>query len=204
MCALFLAQYFPEVDDGRPLKVVDFAPMASLSAFVRRATNGRTPLVVYRTADLLAPGVDDTVDLMDLKVYCDATVDFVICSHVLEHVTDDRRAIRELFRILKDGGQGIVLVPIVLGLEQIDEDPTVTDPTERWRRFGQDDHIRLYSKAGFVGRLREGGLTVRELGAHDLGLEKFALHGITQQSVLYIVEKSAGREPDRSAPGVVT
>jgi hypothetical protein len=34
--------------------------------------------------------------------------------------------------------QGILVVPIVLSIDEIDEDPSVTDVAERWRRFGQD------------------------------------------------------------------
>ena len=46
----------------------------------------------------------------------------------------------------------MLLVPVVLGIKEIDEDPTLTDVRERWRRFAQDDHLRLYSKCGFVQR----------------------------------------------------
>ena len=98
---------------------------------------------------------------------------------------------RELRRILKREGQGILVVPIVLTLDQIDEDPSVTDVSERWRRFGQDDHVRLYSKQGFLSRVQEAGLKVNQLGRDHFGNGAFTKHGITDRSVLYIVEKGA-------------
>lgn len=96
--------------------------------------------------------------------YCDITAidqpderfHLIICSHVLEHVPDDRLAIRELFRVLKPGGTAILQVPISASLERTIEDPSLTDPRERERRFGQDDHVRIYG-ADFPTRIREGG-----------------------------------------------
>jgi ubiquinone/menaquinone biosynthesis C-methylase UbiE len=147
--------------------------------------------VTYRTADLYADGVDDRLDITDMKIYADGSLDFFICSHVLEHVRDDRKALRELYRVLRPGGSGILLVPIVMCVEEIDEDPAVTAPKERWRRFGQDDHVRLYSKLGFLERVRQAGFVVREVKADDFGPKYFERHGITPQSVLYVVKRPA-------------
>lgn len=143
----------------------------------------------YRTCDLFAEKVDDRVDLMKMDLYPDARWDAFICSHVLEHVPDDRRALSELFRVLKPGGWGILMVPINVRMTQIDENPAVTDVGERWRRFGQDDHVRAYDKQGFLGRVREAGFEVNEYGAKYFGRFAFWRYGITQKSVLYVVEK---------------
>jgi len=143
----------------------------------------------YRSADLFAEEVDDTVNLMDMHAYREGQFEVFLCSHVLEHVVDDRKALREIFRVLEPGGVAVLLVPILLGLETIDEDPTVTDPSERWRRFGQDDHVRLYSKAGFMERVREAGFQLSNLGVKHFGRKAFLRHGITTQSVLYVAVK---------------
>ena len=83
-----------------------------------------------------------------------------------------------------------MMVPIILSVTQIDEDPDLKDEGERWRRFGQFDHVRLYSKSGFLERVRDAGFEVRELGKEFFGEELFNRTGITNQSVLYVVEKS--------------
>lgn len=126
--------------------------------------------------------------MTDLRIYQDRQFDVSICSHVLEHVADDRRALRELFRVLKPGGRGILMVPIILGLAGIDEDPAA-DVGERWRRFGQHDHVRLYWKADFTERVRSAGFVVHEYDRRFFGEERFVRNGITRQSVLYMVEK---------------
>jgi len=185
--ALFLRDYLMSLDS--PVQMVDFGPSQQLAAFVRRHIAKQ---VQYRTADLLTENVDDHVDITNLQSYASDQFDFFICSHVLEHVRDDRKALRELHRILKPGGQAILMVPIILSIDHVDEDPDVHDEAERWRRFGQFDHVRLYSKQGFLERVREAGFAIRELGEEFFGAEVFERCGITPQSVLYVVEKSAG------------
>ena len=81
------------------------------------------------------------------------------------------------------------MVPIILTIDQIDEDPEVTDSAERWRRFAQDDHVRLYSKFGFVERVKSAGFGLKQLGIEYFGESTFRQYGITDKSVLYIAEK---------------
>jgi SAM-dependent methyltransferase len=187
LCALYLNEVL--ADWQRRIAMVDFAPAKALSEWTRRTLVERGFNDSYRTADLWAEGVDDKVDITDLACYQSGTVDLFLCSHVLEHVADDRRAMRELHRILKSGGRGMLLVPLVRGLKEIDEDPTVTDVAERWRRFAQDDHVRLYSKREFLRRLREAGFVVREFGISHFGRRQFEAQAITESSVLYVVVK---------------
>lgn len=89
----------------------------------------------------------------------DAQFDWVICNHVLEHVEDDRKAMRELFRVLKPGGRAILQVPYAVDLETTFEDSTIISHEERTARYGQFDHVRLYG-ADYPDRLREAGFTV--------------------------------------------
>jgi SAM-dependent methyltransferase len=100
-----------------------------------------------------------TADLMDLP-FEDACFDLILCSHVLEHVPDDRRAMAELLRVLRPGGAALLLVPFATDGQGTDQDPDVEDPMERERRFGQWDHVRLYDRDDFINRLREVGFDV--------------------------------------------
>lgn len=81
------------------------------------------------------------------------------------------------------------MAPINLGLQEITEDISCSDVTKRWKYFGQDDHIRLYSKNGFIRRIEDSNFKVNELGINYFGNEKLSNNGITRTSVLYIVEK---------------
>ena len=179
--ALYINKY---LDRTKKYRLLDIAPAQPLRSFLKRKIN-----IVYRCADLMDKDVDDTgVDIMDMG-YSDKSFDIFICSHVLEHVTDDQKAMRELYRILDDGGAGIAMVPIILSIEKIDEDPSITDVAERWKRFGQDDHVRLYPKKIFTDRLKESGFTVKEITQRDFEKDSFIINGISPKSVLYIVSK---------------
>jgi SAM-dependent methyltransferase len=187
--ALFLLTYLPGLKASGVARIIDFAPSAALSAFIRQQIADAGQRVSYRTADYSGVGVDDRVDITDLRTYEDNQFDFFICSHVLEHVSDDRKAVSELYRILQPGGKGILMVPIILSLDQIDEDHTLQDEGEKWRRFGQDDHVRIYSKDGFLERTAQAGFRIQQYGKDFFGEGSFTRAGITMQSVLYVVEK---------------
>ena len=133
----------------------------------------------YLTADLEDPHADVRMDITHIE-YPDATFDVIYCSHVLEHVSDDRAALRELHRVLKPDGWALIMVPITA--ERTFEDPSVTDPKERERRFGQDNHVRRYGR-DFVGRLKDALFNVKVFGASDVANKTEArLMGLTSDS----------------------
>ena len=189
--AIYLSQFLvrqAKTNLKTAFSILDFAPNPVLSCLIKSKFSDR-PGFCYRTADIRRDGVDDQVDIMNMEIYRTAQFAFFICSHILEHVEDDRQALRELFRITKDGGGGILMVPIDLSFSGIDEDPACTDEAIRWGRFGQGDHVRKYSKQGFIDRVSEAGFIVHQFGCEVLGTEQFIKNGITQQSILYVVEK---------------
>jgi SAM-dependent methyltransferase len=135
----------------RPQRVLHFAPERGLE---RRLA--RQPHLDYLSGDLEPGAAMATLDITRLDLP-DESFDCVLCYHVLEHVSDDLAAMRELHRVMRPGGWGVVQVP-TYG-ETTVEDPTVTDPAERRERFGQEDHVRLYGR-DFLDRLRSAGFEV--------------------------------------------
>lgn len=118
----------------------------------------RTGGFAVTTTDYSAPGVDEHWDITDIP-QADRTYDVILCSHVLEHVPEDRKAMSELHRILKADGVLFLQVPYDRDTPETDEDPSITDPEERIRRFGQFDHIRQYGQ-DLITRLEEAGFAV--------------------------------------------
>lgn len=157
--------------------ILEIAPSRPVSDWLRRQ-----PKVLYRSADLEMASADDRVDVTDMACYPDQTFDMVICSHVLEHVPDDLQALREMHRVLKPTGVAILLVPISRLEETVDEDPTLQDEAERWRRFGQGDHIRIYGRAGFRARLEGAGFRLEEFRPE----RDFGSAGLAPQNCLYL------------------
>lgn len=112
---------------------------------------------VYVGADI-APGprVSHVFDVEHIP-FPAASFDLVICSHVLEHVPDDRQAVREFARVLAPAGRAVFQHPINTAAACTAEDPAVVSPNERARLYGQFDHLRMYS-TDFPARLEESGL----------------------------------------------
>ncbi|MHB1116416.1 methyltransferase domain-containing protein [Sideroxydans sp.] len=180
--ALWLDQQLENSTLSRSSKVMHFAPEEALSKRLRQLFDN------YETADFAMDHVDYKVDLQSLP-FADESYDFFICSHVLEHVASDDQAIRELFRITKTGGCGILVAPIIVGLEKTVEDPSVTDAAGRWRLYGQDDHVRLYAHDDYVNKIRSHGFRVAELGEEYFGKDVFRSLGMIPSSILYVVSK---------------
>ncbi len=137
--------------DGRPKKMLHVAPERQLARWFSEC-----PSIDYLSADLLSSTAMVKMDITDIQ-YPDHTFDVIYCSHVLEHVPDDRRAMREFLRVLRPGGWAILQVPIMA--DRTIEDPTVTSPDERLRLFGQKDHVRRYGP-DYANRLSESGFIV--------------------------------------------
>jgi SAM-dependent methyltransferase len=108
------------------------------------------------TADLHIPA-DLRLDITEMDVP-DRSFELILCSHVLEHVPDDRAAMSELFRVLSPGGLALVLTPYRPDLPTY-EDPTITKPLDRMVAFGQQDHVRIYGN-DLADRLRGAGFEV--------------------------------------------
>jgi predicted SAM-dependent methyltransferase len=181
---LYLLFIEKKVIANKEYSIVEFAPRAALSKRLKELPN-----VTHRTSDLFMKEVDDQLDLQNLHLYKDNSFDLFICSHILEHVEDDIKAMKELYRILKPGGFGITMVPIITTVIETKEDPSIKDPLLRTKYFGQSDHVRLYAKHDFIQRLQSVGFKVNLYEADYFGKALFDQCGITQQSVLYTVEK---------------
>lgn len=137
------------------LKVLHIAPEQCFYPRFRKMKN-----IIYTTADLNSPLADIKLDVQEMP-FDDNTFDAVICNHVLEHVPDDRKAMREILRVLKPGGFAILQVPMDITLEKTYENPDIITPEEREIHFRQKDHLRLYGR-DYLQRIKECGFYVRD------------------------------------------
>ncbi|HEX2868605.1 MAG TPA: methyltransferase domain-containing protein [Ignavibacteriales bacterium] len=150
--------------DQKPRKFLHIAPERCFISRLRKSLRKGS----YITADLSDPRASVKMDITKIE-YPEGSFDAIYCSHVLEHVQDDRKALSEFYRILKKDGWAVIMVPIEA--EITFEDPAVTDPMERERIFGQADHVRCYGK-DFVDRLLEAGFHVTVVNAKDISSEE--------------------------------
>ena len=132
--------------------MLHLAPEKNLRRVLQRCEN-----IQYVSADL-APYASVRTDINAL-CFGDESFDVVICNHVLEHIPDDCRAMREIIRVLKSGGWAILQVPIAASRIATVDGPPACSPSERLRLFGQDNHVRLYGR-DYARRLEAAGFFV--------------------------------------------
>lgn len=153
------------------LRFLHLAPEMGLETRLQRVSS-----LKYVTADFNSPYVDLRADLCHLPLGPDS-FDVIHCSHVLEHVPDDRGAMVQLLGVLRPEGWGLIQAPIWTDGPSW-EDASITDPGERERAFGQHDHVRIYGP-DYPDRLREAGFEVDQIRATDFlsakELERYAI-----------------------------
>ena len=131
----------------------------------------------YTTTDLHSPLADVKADICALP-FEDNSYDLILCNHVLEHIPNDLKAMKELYRVLKPRGTAILQVPLEEDRENTFEDDSITDQQERTRIFGQYDHVRVYGQ-DYYNRLQKAGFKatpvdyIKEVTEGDI--KRFAL-----------------------------
>lgn len=138
---LFLSNIF-RTNNSKRLKVIHIAPEKCLSSYLSKLDN-----IEYIKGDLFCSGYKYPADVINLDLMNLAletnSVDVFICNHVLEHVQDDIRCMREIYRVLKPGGIAVLQVPYSLNTEHTIRDK-VSSNNERIAKYGQRDHVRLF------------------------------------------------------------
>lgn len=139
--------------DGEEATLLEFAPENGLSTALSSRPNIR-----YESGDIRAGMAVNVMDITSIP-RDDATYDYVLASHVLEHIADDRTAMAELLRVLRPGGTALLQQPVDSARELTYEDWALQTEEERLRAFGQEDHVRVYGR-DLATRLADVGFVV--------------------------------------------
>jgi SAM-dependent methyltransferase len=169
--------------DNSPKDLLHVAPEPQMAILFKRAAHLR-----YVSVDLMTSRAMVKSDLTRLS-FTDASFDFVFCSHVLEHVPDDRAAMRELYRVMRPRGWAILQVPIKG--DRTYEDFSITTPEGRLAAFGQHDHVRMYGR-DYRDRLMEAGFDVTvDSIARQLPERTARRLGLQRDEEIYVCRKPA-------------
>ena len=157
---------------SKPIKLLHFAPEQAFYNRFKKLDN-----IEYTTTDIESPLADVKADICNLP-FEDNTYDVILCNHVLEHIKDDKKAMEELYRVMKPGGWGIFQIPQDIQRATTFEDDSIIDRKERAAIFGQYDHVRVYGR-DYFDKLRSIGFRVEEIDytskLSDTEIDKFRL-----------------------------
>ncbi|WP_147290000.1 class I SAM-dependent methyltransferase [Helicobacter didelphidarum] len=176
---------------SKSIKVLHFAPEKSITSIFKMFKN-----IEYISCDIEPEKAMCVQDITNIT-FDDNTFDIIFCSHVLEHIEDDSKAMTELFRVLHPQGIAILQVPFgkihpfdKTELTTTFEDFTITAPEEREKAFGQEDHVRLYEKNDFVKRLKDSGFNVIEEKIMEAFKDEFQIkYGLSADDIIFAVTK---------------
>ena len=169
----------------KTINLLHVAPERNLQKILKSFSN-----IEYVSGDLNPlVNCDVILDITDIK-FKDNFFDVIICNHVLEHVKDDQKAMRELFRVLKPKGFAILQVPISKKAKETFEDFQITAPESREKYFGQKDHVRIYGSKDYKNGLESAGFKVELYDIkNDLSIQEVKRLGLNQEEILYIGKK---------------
>ncbi|HOU98266.1 MAG TPA: class I SAM-dependent methyltransferase [Bacteroidales bacterium] len=184
LIVLFLKQYF---DPHKILQVLDIGITSKqIESFFKKNFASST----YLTLDKYNSDANYQLDVENMSEINDNSFDLIICSHVLEHIPNPFNAVNEIYRILKKQGQAIILVPILLSIDKTIENPSYNTDELRWKYYGQNDHLRLFSKKDFLSLIKSVPFEIKELGIDYFGADSFNICGLTETSTLYLCTKN--------------
>ena len=105
----------------------------------------------YADVELRMPSSADGLD------YEGDQFDVVICSHVIEHLQDDRAMLATVYRVLRPGGLAVIQIPLDLFDSEIHPDAELINPDFL---AGKSDHVHRYNVASFDALLQEAGFKI--------------------------------------------
>jgi hypothetical protein len=177
---LYLERETPLLRDR--LRVLHLAPERGLGARLRALPN-----LDYTSADLGAGRAMVTADLTALP-FADGSFDVVLCNHVLEHIPEDRQAMREIRRVLSLDGWVVMQHPIDANRAETFEEPAARTPEQRKRLFFQSDHVRLYGR-DFADRLAQADLVTETI--------RYVDRCTAEERARYRLDQAPSSRPDR-------
>lgn len=175
-----LKDRFKHVDSA-----LHFAPEPHIAKWIKQIA------AAYLSCDL-EPVAMEVQDITKLT-YADERFDFIMCSNVLEHVPDDRKALSELYRVLRRDGTCVLAVPIWRMGDSF-EDHSITSPSDRREKFGQADHVRLYGLEDFKRRICEAGFAIEIITPRSFDprvVTRFGLNHLTTGELFLCTKPAA-------------
>ena len=157
----------------RPLSLLHIAPEQPLYYYIFSHKN-----ITYHYGDLFPEKYNyycrnpEKIDITNIS-YSESSFDIVIASHILEHIPDDKQAMKEIFRVLKRGGWAVLQVPVSWETSHTIEYKGINTAEERLKLYGQKDHVRIYG-SDYTTRLEDAGFSV-ELFRPEVYNKKWAL-----------------------------
>ncbi len=147
-------------------KILHFSPEKNIYNFIKQ----HNEVVTADIEPLFYKIIDDKIKNEDATRLSFAvnSFDVIIGNHILEHIPDDKKAIKEMYRVLKPGGRAILQVPYSTTILTTLETPEINNPEKQSALYGQKDHVRIYQLQDYISRLQKAGFKVEVIDYSNL------------------------------------
>lgn len=166
-------------------RILHFAPEGRVQQEIRKYIGLKG---AYISGDIVPGRADEVVDITNIK-YADESFDIVIASMVMEHIVDEAKALEEIMRVLAEGGQAVLTVPVAIDIENTQEDESIITEEDRRKYYGQEDHVRLYGR----DIEKRWGAYCRNITAYKpsdcLSTEMIRSMGVPPEYYVFVLEK---------------
>ncbi len=181
---LYLNKETTLLQNSAKIELLHIAPEQCFYSIFKKRENFN-----YTTFDLNSPLAEIHGDITKLP-FKENTFDYILCNHVLEHIENDDLAMKELFRVMKSGGYGIVQVPMQPNRLETYEDFSITHAEERVKHFGQYDHVRWYGRDDYFTRLENVGFTTQKIKVNEFfSKEEINRYGLDVNEIIPVIQK---------------
>lgn len=166
-------------------QVLHFSPEKRLYRWLKKRA-------LMTTVDI-APGfymnIDSSIKYADATQlpFADGSFSLIIANHILEHIPEDSKAIKEMWRVLKNDGVALLQVPYSATLPTTMEEPYINDPARQAALYGKKDHVRIYAMKDYINRLEKAGFRVSVLTPE--ALVSFRAHAIQEDESVFLCYK---------------
>ncbi len=160
-------------------RILHFSPERSLEHYFFKGKFEN-----YYTANLKGKNIDFEIDLSK-KIELKDKFDLIICNHVLEHIQNDISALENIYSMLSEGGMAILQTPYS---KIIDQDYFINkklSPEENLKFYGQNDHVRIYSKKSLINKIKNTGFELEIFQSNYFNNDRFNYGLIEEEEVLF-------------------
>jgi SAM-dependent methyltransferase len=163
--------------------ILHFAPFRVIEKKIKQI-----PSIKYISGDIDPMLAMRKIDITKID-YNENSFDVVLCSHVLSVVKNDKKAIQELYRVLKPKGTLILQTYIYKKYEKTFENFNIESNNERYKAYGKHYLQRCYGK-DFIERFIKEGFSVDiHVPNKTLTADKIKKHGLQNSGVIYLFTK---------------
>ena len=141
----------------------------------------------YKTADFFDEKANYKIDLENYANH-NQKYDLIICNHVLEHIHNDKVALKNINNLLNEKGYAILLTPFSKLIEEDIYMGMSLSYEKQLEYYGQEDHVRIYSQKNLISKIENAGFNLKLMKLDEFSSIKKKM-GLINEERIFLAQK---------------